>query len=304
MLTQAAFARAVSFLKAYARPLEIARYGYHFEAEAPETVTAALAAFQRPEGGFGGALEPDLRSPSVSPFVTSVGFQVLFELSDPFANPLATQALGYLHESFSSEVGAWPVTPKDADDFPHAFWWSSDQGPEKGRLNPGAELLGVLIRSGERTPAPILTRAQAALEEALEEKESELEMHEWFCVQRLRQAPALAPALAELCDRALEASLPALLGKTPAAWAEYGMTPMQAFPTPESPCAKDQDHLVGQYLAHLVETQLADGSWEIPWDWSAAYPSAYAKAKVEWKGIRILETLCFAKAWGQLEGAN
>jgi len=65
-LSREAFDRARQFLKTQARPLDRAMFEYRFEGASAESVIAELARFQNDDGGFGRALEPDLRTPDSS----------------------------------------------------------------------------------------------------------------------------------------------------------------------------------------------------------------------------------------------
>ncbi|MFW6027711.1 MAG: hypothetical protein ACOC91_02775, partial [bacterium] len=60
-------ARAASFLRQTARPLEQRAYACLFEGAPPDGFVAALTEFRRPDGGFGDALEPDARTPDSQP---------------------------------------------------------------------------------------------------------------------------------------------------------------------------------------------------------------------------------------------
>jgi len=49
----------------------------------------------------------------------------------------------------------------------------------------------------------------------------------------------------------------------------------------------------------IVRTQLADGSWAIPWGWSA-YPEEWAVSKNWWKAHGILIHLLYLRGFGRL----
>ena len=76
-LSGRAFERASRFLLEQARPLERALFRQRFEGAGAEGALVALSAFQNEDGGFGRALEPDLRSPSSSALATAIGLQTL-----------------------------------------------------------------------------------------------------------------------------------------------------------------------------------------------------------------------------------
>ena len=72
-LSREAFDRARDFIKAQARPLDRVLFEYRFEGAPVDLVTAELARFQNDDGGFGHALEPDLRTPTSSALATEIG---------------------------------------------------------------------------------------------------------------------------------------------------------------------------------------------------------------------------------------
>ena len=77
MLSKEAFEASRRFVETTARPLEIARLSCHFEGASDESVLAALGEYRNADGGFGHALEPDLRANESSALCTSIAFQVL-----------------------------------------------------------------------------------------------------------------------------------------------------------------------------------------------------------------------------------
>jgi arginine/ornithine N-succinyltransferase beta subunit len=63
LLNREAFGRASQYLLTQARPLERALFEHRFEGANMDKVIAELAGFQNEDGGFGQALEADLRTP-------------------------------------------------------------------------------------------------------------------------------------------------------------------------------------------------------------------------------------------------
>src|SRR5215469_13791066 len=64
-----------SYLQEHARKLDLALYEYFFGGASPQLVLNELATYQNADGGFGKALEPDLRLPDSSALATVVAFQ-------------------------------------------------------------------------------------------------------------------------------------------------------------------------------------------------------------------------------------
>lgn len=92
-LSRDAKARAKALIERHARPLEQRIYVYEFVQGPKDAIFEALKAFQNPDGGFGNALEPDLRLPDSSVLATTVGMQVLREFEAPADHPLVRGAL-------------------------------------------------------------------------------------------------------------------------------------------------------------------------------------------------------------------
>ena len=79
-LTNQTYLKARSFIYRNARPLDIARWQYHFEGGSKDAVLTALSSYQNEDGGFGHALEPDAWNPNSSPIQTWVAMEILREI--------------------------------------------------------------------------------------------------------------------------------------------------------------------------------------------------------------------------------
>lgn len=69
--------RAKSFLYQNARLLDRRRYEYFFEEGTKEAVIEALRPYQNRDGGFGNALEPDIRCPHSQPVPTEMALTIM-----------------------------------------------------------------------------------------------------------------------------------------------------------------------------------------------------------------------------------
>ena len=67
---------AQTFIYAHARLLERHRLAYLLEQAGPEPVVQTLRAYRNPDGGFGNAIEPDMRAPDSQP----VGIHTVLEI--------------------------------------------------------------------------------------------------------------------------------------------------------------------------------------------------------------------------------
>jgi hypothetical protein len=91
------YERARAFIYRNARPLDIARWQYHFENGSKEAVLTALSAYQNGDGGFGHALEPDAWNPNSAPIQTWSATEILREIDfTDSAYPIIQGILRYL----------------------------------------------------------------------------------------------------------------------------------------------------------------------------------------------------------------
>lgn len=82
-LSSEQFAQAREFIMSTVRPLERALFSFEFDTGSPEAVWNELAHFQNPDGGFGRALEPDLRTRQSSVLATVTALKLLRHLATP-----------------------------------------------------------------------------------------------------------------------------------------------------------------------------------------------------------------------------
>lgn len=75
-----AYHRARRFVYKNARPLELAKWQYHFEDGSREAVLDTLACYQNTDGGFGYGLEPDYWNPHSSPSQTYEATEIIWEI--------------------------------------------------------------------------------------------------------------------------------------------------------------------------------------------------------------------------------
>ena len=50
----------------------------------------------------------------------------------------------------------------------------------------------------------------------------------------------------------------------------------------------------------LIESQLADGSWPVPWKWWNEYTDEFAVAAMWWKSHIVLKHILFLKNFGKI----
>jgi hypothetical protein len=91
------FEKDRAFIYRNARPLDFARFQFHFKNGSRDAVLNALAAYQNEDGGFGHALEADLWNPNSSPIQTWTATEILREVGHTdSAHPIIQGILRYL----------------------------------------------------------------------------------------------------------------------------------------------------------------------------------------------------------------
>ena len=121
------FKKAKEFIYRNARPLDLARWQYHFENGSREPVLKALSYYQNEDGGFGHALEADAWNPNSSPIQTWCAIEILREINFTDAeHPMMQGVLTYLASGKDFEGKFWYNTVKSNNDYPHAPWWHTE----------------------------------------------------------------------------------------------------------------------------------------------------------------------------------
>ncbi len=117
---------AESFIWRAARLLDRHRYSLLFVGGPAEPVLEALRGYRNADGGFGHALEPDLRCPASQPAPTLNALEVLNE-AGASDSELARDARAWI-VSIAEEDGGIPFVLAGFEDYPHAPWWSPQPG--------------------------------------------------------------------------------------------------------------------------------------------------------------------------------
>lgn len=295
-------AKAAEFMTSEVRPLERARYRFHFENAPAEDVYAALAAYQNGDGGFGHALEPDLRLPDSSALCTTIAFQIFREICPPDDHEQVVRGCAYLRDTFDAEHTVWWITPRNVDDAPHAPWWNYHDGradPANHALNPRAEIAGYLHDYAKHFPDTVRARVTSAVIDHLLALDS-TEMHDLLCVLRFYDTPSLPAAPRERMTGKLTELVRDTVEQDPAKWSGYNLQPLDVASTPESPFAALFGDAIEANLDARIAQQQADGSWPVPFAWGDQYPETWPQAKREWAGIMTLKNLRILDAYGRL----
>lgn len=305
------FEQSDAWIKRNARPLEAARWEYHFENGSKENVIKYLSAFQNNDGGFGHGIEPDFWLPHSSPMATWAAGQILMEIDVDKDEAIVKSMIDYLVNTNQRETGIWFATVPETNEYAHAPWWHWTEGvQENWMFNPGAELAGFLIHwSFEESEASQI--GWSAVEKAINRlmNASKMDKHEINNFQRLlkvlnsheaRFAQRLPYSLLDVSNQ-IAALVNQCVEKNVGAWATgYKPLPLDFIDNPEDPLCEEFGHLIDDNLNFYMETLSVEGTWDISWEWGS-YPEEFAVARRQWNGILTVDRYKKLKEFGVLD---
>ncbi len=257
----------------------------------------ALAAYQNADGGFGRAIEPDVRLPASSAIATLTGHAVLREVEAGADDPQVRRALAWVVAAHDEAVPGWRSVPASVDDFPHAGHWSfalhGPGGSWPHFLIPGARLLSHFQHWPALVPASLLAGYTEAFRAHVEMLAGPIGGDGLYYASTVDD-PSLRP---KLCALAL-----ANVSTNPSEWTEYVNKPLKLAPLPGCAFAEVLAEPVSANLDWEIGQQASDGAWEPNWSWRGAYPAEWEVALREWRGELTLKTLRSLRAYGRIEG--
>ncbi len=278
---------AQRFVLANARLLDRHRLAVIVRGAPVERVLAALRAYRNPDGGFGHALEPDIRDPASQPASTLHALEVLAGVG-ALDDPMVSEAAAWVATIAEPDAGV-PMALPSAAAHPRAPWMS----PSSGGSFLTFALAARLREAG--SDEPWLDRATdwcwAELEGGGELSANGVK----FALDFLDTVPDERRALA-----ALERLRPRLEadGSIPVSGGveDERITPLALS---ERPNARSRvlftDDQIEADLDRLESEQQDDGGWTF--DWAAWSPGQ----SVEWRGAMTLWVLTALRANGRIE---
>ena len=297
--------KARQFVQEQARPLEQRLFAYHFESGSAEDVLEELAKFQNPDGGFGNALEPDVRVPDSSATATSMGLGILREVKATEANQLVKGAMRYLVGSYDSELESWIAVPEKAGTAPHAPWWDFDEYPPE-RWNgcvdyPRPLILGYMYEYGGLVQPDLRETVAKAVMSRLRSLPQKMQVDDVECYASLagvKGAPremreAIVAKLRDIIDRSVR--------RDPSQWGGCRFKPLSVIHSTDSPFAELLKDEIDLNLDYEIEHQREDGAWWPNSSWGERFPEASKKRDRECKGVRTVGTLVTLRNFGRLE---
>jgi hypothetical protein len=288
------FEKARQFLLIQGRKLEAALFLHEFENGSPSEVYKQLADFQNADGGFGRALEPDLRCEASSALATTTALQILVRLNEQNMIP---NALRYLVSSYQSKRNGWDIIPREADESPRAIWWNYGAF-ENHWGNPNAEIVGYLNQFPSSQTEQLTSHLNEYALNHLHESCDLKEIHEMQCY--LRWADTLPESLFREVSPKLDEFVDNCVVRNSLDREGYSGYPLMVVTSPESRYYAQYKEVIPGDLDQLIQSQGEDGSWEPNWAWGR-FDDVWKRAKVEWQGVLTLNALRTLRNFGRLE---
>jgi hypothetical protein len=243
-------------------------------------VLAALRAYRNPDGGFGHALEPDVRSPESEPTAALHAMEVLSEIG-ALQDPMVADSAAWV-ATIADPDGGVPFVLPTAAAHPHAPWMV----PSDGGSHLTFAIAAALSRAG--SGEPWLTRATAWCWAKLDRPDELSAYTVKFALNFLDAVPdhARATAAVERLRSRIDAdgSMPVEGGTE-----EERLSPLTLSQRPDGRSrALFSTDQIDADLDRLEHQQQDDGGWTF--DWLAWSPAQAA----EWRGavtLRALTTL-------------
>jgi hypothetical protein len=279
------FDAAASFLAGHARAVDRRVFQRLFAGGAAEPVRDAVAAYRNADGGFGHALEPDLRTAGSQPAAVEMALRIL-DLADAWDEHLVRDAVDWLATVAPAEGGTTFVLPSVSEG-PHAPWWVAPEGDPPSLIQTGQ--IAALLYAREFTH-PWLDAATQVMWSGIEQL-AKTSAYEMFGVLAfLEHVPDRGRA-----EKAFDRVGPLLLSQDivtldPEAEGETH-SPLDFAPRPNSIARRLFDQpTIDAHLDHLARTQQADGGWTFNWpSWSPA-------AEADWRGFLTVDALRILRA--------
>ncbi|MDD3429776.1 MAG: hypothetical protein PHG02_07205 [Oscillospiraceae bacterium] len=293
------------FIYKNARPLDMARWNYLFEKGEKEAVIKYLKSYQNADGGFAHALEPDCWNENTTPMQTWAATKIIKEINlQDKTHPLITGIIRYLScaDKFDGHCWSGLNNVPTNNDFPHAPWWAYGQDKETS-YNPTASLIGFMLKYADKKSSAYGLACKLTQEAYLNFKQKfPLEsMHEAACFvelyEYLKECEIDYPVNLAEFKALLQQQIKQTITYDTDCWSTaYICKPSLFISGKKSDFYFGNEDICGFERNFIKQTQNADGTWNITWEWDA-FPQQWAVSKNWWKADIIIRNLAYVKAF-------
>ncbi|MFD0715653.1 hypothetical protein [Paenibacillus sp. GCM10027626] len=280
------FEKAANFIWKNGRLLERIVFEYFFFEGSKSSVLDAIKAYQNEDGGFGHALEPDLRAPESQPLYVEFGLRTLYDAKIQDSD-LAYKVCDYVSRIADLEKGIATITASSSS-YPRAGHWNNpvSEQPSFSRLT---SLVGLL--KWQDIKHPWLDKAVDICLNNISSaryEDSHTILNAFCLLESLPQTDEIKMIYTKLSDELFQAQFFSLEAPPQT----YGLTPLDFSPTSDSYCRRIfSDKTIQDHLKVLESQQEEDGGWQIQWE-----PPG-EMARLEWRAYKTLKSLITLKSY-------
>ncbi len=301
------FEKAQAFIYRNARPLDLARFQYHFENGSKEAIMKVLSYYQNEDGGFGNAVEADCWNPNSIPLHSNTASEIIREIGfEDNQHPVIQGLLKWYASGEHFNGKTWEITVESNNNYPHAPWWHTESVSScHTDYNGTAQIAGFIARYADKGSDIFKLGVRVANEAIAALSPDEIrDMHTCACYMRMAELFEKGNATEyipfdELKSK-LHNSINKLIVTDTSKWSSYVCQPSCFIDSKESEYYIDNKEIADYECEYIINTQLADGSWNIGWTWGGNYPDEWAISKNWWKGQWIIQNLLYLKGFGLL----
>lgn len=283
------FEKAASFIWENGRLLERRIFEYVFCEGSPTHILHAIRAYLNEDGGFGHALEPDLRAPESQPLHVEFGLRMLYECNMKDID-LTNKVCDFVSRHADLQAGI-PTIFSSSNNYPRAEHWNEPSSiqPSMDRLTG---LVGLMKWQGIVHPWLDQVIEICLHDIATRRYEDTHTILTAFCLlESLPQTDDILEKFEKLSNELLQSRFFSLEASSQS----YGLTPLDFSPSPHSYCRRIfSDRIIMEHLEVLGSKQDEDGGWPIQWN-----PPG-EMARLEWRAIKTLESLIILKSYNKI----
>jgi hypothetical protein len=299
-LTKSEYETIRNWMYRNARPIDLAKWQYHFEKGGKENILSILSVYQNEDGGFGYALEADSWNPNSSPIQTCNAIEVLNEIDFYERNhPIIQGILKYLENCRDYKDGYWLSEIPSNNDYAHAPWWTyKEDNTDEWNYNPTAVFLGFILYYGDKDTRIYQEALRSAGDMVKKVLNKEINnMHEIICfitfMEFIKKTDLLIDEI-NAFEEKLKYAVTTTINTNTKEWAvSYTCKPSALFNTPTSVFYEDNKELAEYECQFLYETRNSDGVWNISWNWGEKYGKEFAISENWWKSEIVIKNMLY-----------
>lgn len=242
------------------------------------SLLAVLATYQNDDGGFGHGLEGDIQLPLSNVASTNLAMNLLADVSHPDKNKMIKRIIAYYESVYDPITMAFPMVPKDVDDYPHAVWWNFDSLDAFTYGNPNPEIAGTLMQYRHYVSAlDVDAFVTKVIDYIITTMPTTVSMHS--LLSSLMMYERVPTTIQAIIKDSLISYVATLVEHDPSQWQSYGLEPYKVFHI--SQLGRSTYEAVLSRNIALLEDALERGPIQPNWQWYQ-YEDVFETVKPHW----------------------